>query len=99
MSVSKFFRARTATSAAIPGLGLGVMITKSIVEAHGGSVTFESREGHGTTVRVALTTNVPVRPVTSPGFVERVERRLTLIGWRVPRAPQAAMTLAAGWTG
>ena len=68
----KFFRARTATSAAIPGLGLGVMITKSIVEAHRGTVTFESREGHGTTVRVALTTNGPVRAVTTPGSLERI---------------------------
>jgi hypothetical protein len=51
---TKFFRARTATEAAIPGLGLGVMITKTIIDAHGGTLTFSSREGGGTTATVHL---------------------------------------------
>ena len=36
------------------GLGLGLDISKKIIEAHGGSLTFESRVGAGTTFRIAL---------------------------------------------
>lgn len=37
-----------------PGSGLGLTIAKGIVEAHGGWITAESVEGHGTTVRFTL---------------------------------------------
>jgi signal transduction histidine kinase len=36
------------------GTGLGTAIVKSIVEAHGGRVSFETRDGHGTTLIVEL---------------------------------------------
>src|SRR6185436_6730812 len=41
------------------GLGLGLAITKEIVEAHGGSVSVESQVGHGAQFRVRL-------PLTRP---------------------------------
>jgi signal transduction histidine kinase len=50
----RFFRASNATAAAIPGTGLGLAIVRQIVEGHGGSLTLESTEGVGTTVRVRL---------------------------------------------
>lgn len=37
------------------GTGLGLAVTKKIVEAHGGMLTVESAEGKGTTVEVLLT--------------------------------------------
>lgn len=36
--------------------GLGLAITKALVEAHGGSISAESQAGHGTTIWVALPT-------------------------------------------
>jgi len=50
----RFFRSSTATERAIPGVGLGLTISRAIVEAHGGTIGFESEERRGTTFRVEL---------------------------------------------
>ena len=51
---TKFFRARTAEERAIPGVGLGLVVCKAIVDAHDGTIEVDSTEGEGTTVRVTL---------------------------------------------
>jgi PAS domain S-box-containing protein len=56
---NKFFRTRAVTKASIQGTGLGLAISKAIVEAHGGSIHFESVEGEGTTFRVELPLGQP----------------------------------------
>ena len=48
----KFYRVQRPYS--VVGTGLGLAICKGIVEAHGGSITAESRPGGGTIVRVTL---------------------------------------------
>lgn len=53
---AKFFRASTARRSAIPGVGLGLPISKAIVEAHGGTIEVDSVLGEGT----VFTFRVPV---------------------------------------
>jgi signal transduction histidine kinase len=50
----RFFRTSNARISGIEGTGLGLAISRAIVEAHGGTIGFESVEGTGTTFRFTL---------------------------------------------
>ena len=50
----KFYRSESAKDEAIPGIGLGLSYVKLLVEAHGGTITFESIEGEGTTFTILI---------------------------------------------
>jgi len=50
----RFYRADESRSRESGGSGLGLAITKTLVEAHGGSISVGSVEGGGSTFRVAL---------------------------------------------
>jgi signal transduction histidine kinase len=45
---------RGSNVGAVPGTGLGLAIVRQAVKAHGGSISFDSREGEGTLFTVIL---------------------------------------------
>ncbi len=51
---TKFFRSDHAMKTAVPGAGLGLSISKAIIEAHGGQIGLKSKPGSGTTVTVSV---------------------------------------------
>ncbi|MGP4031564.1 sensor histidine kinase [Pseudarthrobacter sp. 1C304] len=51
---TRFFRSPAAREGAIPGVGLGLSITKAIVERHGGSISCRTQPGRGSTFTVEL---------------------------------------------
>jgi two-component system phosphate regulon sensor histidine kinase PhoR len=57
----RFFRASTAVDLHARGVGLGLLIVKTIVQGHGGQISVSSAPGQGTTFRVLL----PVAPPAS----------------------------------
>jgi signal transduction histidine kinase len=50
----RFYRTPSATDLAIPGVGLGLSISRAIVEGHGGTISVKSDEGRGTTFTIEL---------------------------------------------
>lgn len=58
-----FFRASTTQGALISGAGLGLTIAKSIIDAHGGTISVDTVLGEGTTLRVSM-------PRPTPGAAE-----------------------------
>lgn len=64
-----FERERTSTVSGIQGTGLGMAITKNIVDMMGGQISVDSKEGKGTTFTVSLrfqTCTGPVRQEVIP---------------------------------
>jgi signal transduction histidine kinase len=56
---SRFFRTDSARKAAISGAGLGLSITKAIVEGHGGDISCTSSPGKGSTFTLTLPAEGP----------------------------------------
>ena len=59
---TRFYRARNEFTEAGGGTGLGLVITRSLVELHGGQIQVTSEPGHGSTFSFTL----PLAPVLEP---------------------------------
>jgi signal transduction histidine kinase/CheY-like chemotaxis protein len=65
----KFYRSRDVVNSAEGGTGLGLVIVRKFVEAHGGTITVESEYGRGTVFIVTLpvvSDSVEIKPVIGP---------------------------------
>jgi signal transduction histidine kinase len=66
----RFYRSREAAEQVIPGVGLGLAISKAIVEAHDGTISVQSEPGSGTSFIVELPVDGGAAP-TKPQAVTR----------------------------
>jgi signal transduction histidine kinase len=55
-----FYRAENAAGGSRRGMGLGLPISKALIEAHGGEMAVESRVGEGSTFTLTLPYAVPL---------------------------------------
>ncbi|MDR0591591.1 MAG: HAMP domain-containing histidine kinase [Candidatus Nomurabacteria bacterium] len=76
----KFYRSYRSRGSAT-GTGIGLYISKAIVEQHGGSLSVRSREGEGSTFTITLPTydSIKDKLKTSSNFSEQVVRESS--GW------------------
>ena len=59
LAFTRFFRSTLSTRSEVPGTGLGLALSRTVVELHGGTIALDSQEGRGTTVTIRLPAGRP----------------------------------------
>jgi PAS domain S-box-containing protein len=80
---SRFFRASNATAKGIKGTGLGLAVTKAIVEAHHGTLIAHPSPAGGTTFTISLPAGGAFQTSTGSAIS-------SVTGWRTERSDQSA---------
>ena len=88
---TRFFRTQDAEARAIQGVGLGLAITKSIVESHDGHIDVRSKVGEGSTFTVVLPRTGP-HPAVPLGVEGQEETQ-----GDEPPAPDIRADLVPAW--
>jgi len=105
---TRFYRAQNPTAQAAGGTGLGLPITRQLVQLHGGTLTVASRPGEGSVFAFTLPLApaprrpaAPAGPTAPPGAApRRPRRRAPGTGRPGRRAPAAAPPRAGrAWPG
>jgi signal transduction histidine kinase len=60
----RFYRASNVSVDNISGVGIGLYVVQEIVALHGGTVTVESEEGHGSTFTICLPRDTPLLDIS-----------------------------------
>lgn len=76
-----FTRAENSTTNKVQGTGLGMSITKSLVELMGGTIEVESEEGKGTLFRVDLELRIPEEQAQGFFWVQQGIGRILAISY------------------
>jgi two-component system phosphate regulon sensor histidine kinase PhoR len=71
----RFYRAGNTGRRNISGLGIGLYIVKEIIQRHGGTISFCSTEGVGTTFKISLPRHT--QATTQPATRNQTARRLS----------------------
>lgn len=90
-----FTRAENSTTNKVQGTGLGMSITKSLVELMGGTIEVESEEGKGTLFRVDLELRIPEEQAQGFFWVQQGIGRILAISYS-ERGRDAAVHLLEG---
>jgi signal transduction histidine kinase len=72
---TKFFRGEAARARGISGTGLGLVLSRQILQAHGGDIGFESADGRGSTFWIRVPTAAG-RPASTPGDGAEARQRM-----------------------